>query len=166
MNILGRNGNISVIRVGTIAAIIGVLVILSGLGLFFLDRASHQRPYEIDPYPGSTLWFSNPRASNARQVVYRVQGASADDVAAYYQKKLTELNGSSGDDKCLRFPSTGNYEAYNNGDKSSPPYRYSCMFDRSGFQISQSTRVNIEPGVEANNSVGMVVVENEQYWQR
>ncbi len=166
MSILGRDGNISVIRVGTIAAIIGILVILGGVGLFFVDRASHQRPYEIDPYPGSTIWFTTPRGANARQVVYRISNASADDVAAYYQKKLTELTGSTGEDKCLRFPSTGNYETYDKGDKSKPPFRYSCMFDRSGFQISQYTRVNIEPGVEANNSVGMVVVENEQYWQR
>ena len=166
MSILGRDGNISIIRIGTIAAIIGILVILGGIGLFFIDRASHQRPYEIDPFPGSTLWFTTTRATNARQVVYRVQGASADDVAAYYQKKLTELAGSGSDDRCLRFPSTGNYEAYDRGDKSIPPYRYSCMFDRSGFQISQYTRVNIEPGVEANKSVGMVVIENEQYWQR
>ena len=166
MNILGRDGNISIIRVGTIAAILGILIILGGIGLFFVDRASHQRPYDVDPYPGATLWYTAPRGANARQVVYRIPNATADDVAAYYQKKLTELVGSGGDDKCIRFPSTGNYEAYDKGDKSLPPFRYSCMFDRSGFQISQYTRVNIEPGVEANNSAGMVVVENEQYWQR
>ena len=166
MSVLGRDGNISVVRVGTIAAIIGVLIILGGIGLFFIDRASHQRPYEIDPYPGATLWYSNPQASNARQVVYRVKGASAEDVAAYYQKKLTELEGSSGDDKCLRFPPTGNYDAYTKDPKSSAPYRFSCMFNRSGFEIEQYTRVNIEPGVEANKSVGMVVIENVQHWQR
>lgn len=166
MNILGRDGNISIIRVGTLAAILGILIIIGGIGLFFVDRASHQRPYDVDPYPGATLWYTTSRGANARQVVYRIPNASADDVAAYYQKKLTELVGSGGDDKCLRFPSTGNYQAYDKGDKSAPPFRYSCMFDRSGFQISQYTRVNIEPGIEANNSVGMVVVENEQYWQR
>ena len=166
MSILGRDGKISVIRAGSLAAVIGILVILGGIGLFFVDRATHQRPYEIDPFPGATVWYKTDRATNARQVVYRVQGASADDVAAYYQKKLTELTGSSGEDRCLRFPSTGNYEAYNKGDKSIAPYRFSCMFDRSGFQISQSTRVNIQPGVEANNSVGMIVIEYEQSWQR
>src|SRR5882724_9023525 len=108
MNILGRDGNISVIRVGTIAAVIGILIILGGIGLFFIDRASHQRPFEIDPYPGSTLWFTTNRAPNARQVVYRINGATADAVAAYYQAKLTELEGSSGDDQCLRFPTSGN----------------------------------------------------------
>ncbi len=165
MSILGRDGNISVIRVATIAAIVGLLVIVSGVAFFFIDRASHQRPFEIDPYPGAALWFSKDRASNSRQVVYRVQGATADEVAAYYQQKLEEIEGN-GADPCLRFPSVGNYEGYNKNDKSSVPYRYSCLFDRSGFQISQFTRINIEPGIESNNSVGMVVVENEQYWQR
>lgn len=165
MNILGRDGNISVIRVGTIAAILGILVIIAGIALFFVDRASHQRPFEIDPYPGATLWFTRSTASNSREVVYRVQGASADDVVAYYQQKLTQISGSSAD-PCLRFPSVGNYDAYDQGGKKGVPYRYSCMFDRSGFQISQFTRVNIEPGIEANESAGMVVIQNEQYWQR
>jgi len=165
MSILGRDGNISVIRVGTIAAILGILVILGGVAFFFIDRASHQRPFEIDPYPGATIWFTKTLSSNARQVVYRVQGASPDDVAAYYQQKLSQIEGSN-TDPCIRFPSVGNYEAYNKDKKAGVPYRYSCMFDRSGFQISQFTRVNIEPGIEANNSAGMVVIENEQYWQR
>lgn len=166
MSILGRDGNISVIRIGTIAVIIGILVILGGIAFYFIDRASHQRPFEIDPYPGATVWFTKTLASNARQVVYRVKGASADDVAAYYQQKLSQIEGGNAD-PCLRFPSVGNYETYNKGGANAGvPYRYSCMFDRSGFQISQFTRVNIEPGIEANNSVGMVVIENEQYWQR
>ncbi len=165
MSILGRDGNLSIIRVGTIAVIIGILVILGGVAFFFIDRASHQRPYEIDPYPGASVWFTKSLASNARQVVYRVTGVSADEVAAYYEQKLEQTEGSNAD-PCIRFPSVGNYEAYDKGDRSGVPYRYSCMFDRSGFQISQFTRVNIEPGIEANNSVGMVVIENEQYWQR
>lgn len=165
MTILGRDGNVSFIRLGTLAAILGVLIILGGLALFFIDRASHQRPYEIDPPPNSTLWFRAERSASARQVVYRVQSPSADDVAAYYQKKLLELAGNSGE-ACIRFPSTGNYTEYDNGNREIPPYRWSCMFDNSGFQVSQSTRVNIEPGTEANNSVDMVVVEYEQYWQR
>lgn len=166
MSILGRDGNISAIRVATIAAIVGIVIILAGIALFFVDRASHQRPYDIDPYPGSTLWYQTDRATNARQVVYRVQAASVDDVAAYYQKKLAELVGSNSTEKCLRFPKFGNDAEFDKGDKSIPPYRFSCMFDLSGFQISQSTRVNIQPGVESNNSAGMVLIEYEQLWQR
>lgn len=165
MTIFGRDGSVSFIRLGTLAAILGVLVILGGLALFFIDRANHQRPYEIEPPPGSTLWFKADRSANARQVVYRLPGANADDVAAYYQKKLLEIAGNNGD-SCIRFPSTGNYTEFENGNKEIPPFRWSCMFDNSGFQVSQSTRVNIEPGTEANDSVGMVVIENEQYWQR
>ncbi|MCA0452647.1 MAG: hypothetical protein LCI00_01565 [Chloroflexi bacterium] len=165
MTILGRDGNVSFIRLGTLAAIIGVLIILGGLALFFVDRANHQRPFDIEPPAGSALWFSADKGGNARQVVYRVQGANADDIAAYYQRKLLEFGGNNGD-KCVRFPSIGNYTEYDGGNREIPPFRWSCMFDNSGFQISQSTRVNIEPGTEANDSVGMVVIENEQYWQR
>ena len=161
----GRDGSISFIRIGTIVVVIGILIVVGGVGLFFVDRATHQRPYEIDPYPGSTIWFTTSRGSNARQVVYRVPAVTAEDVVNYYQNKLNALSGNSGE-KCIRFPSTGKYDGYEKDKKTSPPYRFSCMFDRSGFQISQYTRVNIEPGVEANNSVGMVVIENEQYWQR
>jgi hypothetical protein len=39
------------------------------------------------------------------------------------------------------------------------------MFDRSGFQITQSTRVNIQPGIEATGTAGMVIVEYQQTWQ-
>lgn len=161
----GRDGGISFIRLGTIVVVVGVLLILGGIGLFFVDRAAHQRPFEIDPYPGSTLWFTTNRGNNARQVVYRVPGVTAEDVAAYYQKKLTDLSGN-GDDKCIRFPTTGNYEAYDQKEKDTPPYRFSCMFDRSGFQVSQYTRVNLQPGIESTNTLGMVVIEYEQYWQR
>jgi hypothetical protein len=165
MSILGRDGNISLIRVSTIVVIFGVVVILGGIILFFVDRASHQRPYDVDPYPGAVLWYQTPNASNAREVVYRVQGATPEEVVAYYQKKLTEISGGTGD-ACVRFPNSGNYEAFDKGDKNTAPYRFSCMFDRSGFQISQFTRVNIQPGIESNDSVGMVIIQNEQHWQR
>ena len=160
--LLGRDGSISVLRVGAFAAIFGIIMIVGGILLFYIDRASHQIPYDIDPYPGAVRWIEQPQSETSRRVVYRVEGASVDDVAAYYQKKLTEL---SAGDACVRDPSTGNFDVYDRGDRSIPPYRYYCMFDRSGFQITQTTRVNIEPGVASNNSVGMILVEYAQNWQ-
>jgi len=56
MSILGRDGNLSFIRVGTIAAIIGILLIVVGIVLFLVDRASRQVPLEIEVYPGASLW--------------------------------------------------------------------------------------------------------------
>jgi len=165
MSILGRDGNLSFIRVGTIAAIIGILLIVIGIVLFLVDRASRQVPLEIEVYPGASLWFEAPRSTQARQVVYRAQGATAEDVVAYYQRKLTEFSGGN-IEACVRFPDNGNYEAYDRGDKTIVPYYYSCMFDRSGFQVSQYTRVNIQPGIEANDSLGITIIEYEQYWQR
>jgi hypothetical protein len=163
MNFLvGRDGNISIIRVGSIAAILGIIFVVGGILLFFVDRASHQVPYDIEPYPGAVKWGEQPQSSTSRRVIYRIQGATIEDVAAYYQKKLTEV---SAGDACLRSPPTGNYDTYDGGDRSIPPYRFYCMFDRSGFQITQYTRVNIEPGVESNESVGMILVEYAQNWQ-
>ena len=163
MNFLqGRDGNISIFRVGSFAAIFGIVMIAGGILLFFIDRASHQVPYDIEPYPGAVKWIDQPQSSTSRRVVFRVQGATVDDVATYYQKKLTEL---SAGDACLRSPPAGNYDVYDRGDHTIPPYRYYCMFDRSGFQISQYTRVNIEPGVESNESSGMILVEYAQNWQ-
>ncbi len=160
--LLGRDGSISVIRVGIFAAVFGFVLIVGGILLFFVDRASRQVPYDIEPYPGAVKWIEQPQSGTSRRVVFRIQGATVDEVATYYQQKLTEF---SAGDACLRSPPNGNYDVYDRGDRSIPPYRYYCMFDRSGFQITQYTRVNIEPGVESNQSVGMILVEYAQNWQ-
>lgn len=164
MNILGRDGNISIIRVGTIAAILGLIFVAGGVVLFFLDRASHQVPLEVEPYPGATLWSEVPRSKASRSVYYQVTGATAEEVAQYYQGKMNELNGGGGE-TCVRVPSVGNFAEYDRGDPNVAPYQFSCMFDRSGFQITQYTRVNIQPGIASTNTQGMIVVEYEQYWQ-
>lgn len=164
MNILGRDGNISIIRIGTIGALIGLLLIVGGIVLFFVDRATRQSPLYIDPYPGATLWYEVKRSSSSQSVLYQIPGANADEVSAYYQNKLNEFTGSS-EERCVRSPAVGNFPEFDRGRPDVPPYQWSCMFDRSGFQVTQYTRVNIQPGVASNQTEGMVIVEYEQYWQ-
>lgn len=165
MGLWDRNGNLSIIRVGTLAAIIGVLFVVVGVVLFSLDRASHQVPLDIDAYPGATLWYQTPTSNTSRSVVYQIKDATADQVAEFYQNKMNAFNGAGDTSTCVRLPSTGNFVEFDRGQKDVAPYQYSCMFDRSGFQISQYTRVNIQPGIASNQTEGMVIVEYEQNWQ-
>lgn len=163
--LLGRDGNISIIRVGTIAVVVGVIFIIGAVVAFYVDRASHQSPLDIAPFPGATVWYTADHSDISRSVFYQIPGADADNVAAYYQSKMKDFYGS-GDDKCVRLPAAGNFPDYDKGVANVAPYEFSCMFDRSGFEISQYTRVNIQPGIASNKTDGMVIVEYEQSWQR
>lgn len=158
----GRDGSFSLIRVGTIAAIIGILVVAGGVVSFFLDRASHQVPLEVAPYPGATTWGQRDHSPTSRTVYYQVPGIAPEEVVDYYQRKLDEMFGNN-QEKCERFPTDGNFPEYDDGVKGIAPYQFSCMFDRSGFQITQYTRINIQPGVDANQ--GTTIVAHEQFWQ-
>lgn len=163
-----RDGGFSLIRVGLIAAFIGVLIIAGGAISFFMDRASRQTPLEIELYPGAALWGTRTRSVTAQSVYYQVPNTSPEQVKDYYQQKMNQFY--SGDEapelrSCKRNPSSGNFLEYDRGNPEVVPYQWSCMFDRSGFQITQSTRVNIQPGVASNGTAGMTIVEYEQVWQ-
>lgn len=178
-SIYGRDGRISLLRLGALGALIGLLVIVIGLVSFFIDRSSHQVPLDIAVYPGAQQAGADvPRASTVRSRYFVIPGASADEVAAYYQQKLDEHYGNSPSDpnreRCERFPpdfdpgiesSSDFFAEYNAGNPEVPPYRYICLFDRSGLYITQFTKVTIEPGIAARDTEGMVVVEYEQHWQ-
>lgn len=162
---LGRDGNLSMLRIGTLVAILGVLVVVVGFILVQVDLATRRSPLQVEPFPGSEEWYAQERGANSRVVVYRIPNITAEEVATYYRGELAEFYGSAENQDCVRFPTAGNYEEFNRGE-AVPPYRFSCMFDRSGFQTSQYTRVNIEPGIAANESEGYTLVEYEQFWQR
>jgi hypothetical protein len=162
--LLGRDGNISIIRVGTIAAVVGLLFIVGAIVVFFVDRASHQSPLDIPPYPGANLWQTVDHSDVSRSIYYKIPGANADDVAAYYQAKMKDFYGNT-DERCVRLPAAGNFASYDSGTPNVAPYQFSCMFDRSGFEISQYTRVDIQPGIPSNQTDGMVIVDYEQTWQ-
>lgn len=173
-SIYGRDGKLSFLRIGTLGAIIGVLVIIAGVVLFFIDRASHQVPLDIEPYPGAQrIQGEVPRATNVRSIYYQVPNATADDVASYYQQELDQFLGNNSNDQnreqCQRNPRIGNFPDYDAGlsteDEPIAPYQFICVFDRSGFYISQYTTIIIQPGIPEANTEGMVIIEYEQHWQ-
>jgi hypothetical protein len=176
--IYGRDGKISLLRLGTLAALLGIVFVIIGLITFFIDRSSHQVPLDIAAYPGAQPAGEQARAATIRSVYYVIPGATADDVATYYQQKLDEHYGNNATDpereQCERFPpdydpgiesDSDFFPEYLDGAPEVPPFRYICLFDRSGLYISQFTKVTIEPGIPANEQDGMVVVEYEQTWQ-
>ncbi len=177
-SIYGRDGRISMLRLGILGALIGVIVIVLGVASYFIDRASHQVPLDISPYPqAQRVQGEIARASNIRSIYYLISDATADQVAAYYQQQLDQFYGNSAGDqnreKCNRFPTDFDpgvdspadyFPEYNAGNPDVPPYRYICLFDRSGFFITQFTQVTIEPGIQSRDTQGKVVVEYEQHW--
>jgi len=176
--IYGRDGKISMLRLGALAGLLGLVFVIIGLVTFFVDRSSHQVPLDIAAYPGAQSAGVQPRAATIRSVFYIIPEAAADEVATYYQQKLDEHYGNATSDQnreqCERFPpdfdpgieSDGDFfPEFLEGVPDVPPYRYICLFDRSGLYISQYTKVTIEPGIAANDQEGMVVVEYEQTWQ-
>jgi hypothetical protein len=163
MGIFGRDGNISIIRVGTLAALLGVVLVVGGIVLFYLDRAAHQVPLDLEAYPGAVQVGVANRSDVSRSVVFEIKNATAEDVSAFYQQKMNQFYGNS-EETCKRFPQAGNYPDYDRGVPDVIPYYFACLFDRSGFQITQYTRVNIQPGIK--EYVGSVVVEYDQNWQR
>ena len=163
---LGRDGKISMARVATIIAVLGILVVAAGVVSFYIDQGSHKVPLDIPAYPGAVPVGQTMVATTTRREYFRVTSATPDEVAAYYNQRLYEHNGSH-DESCIRNPPVGEFDTA--GVPNSVPYEYICMFDRSGFRTSQYTKVTIQPGLFNQdpklNNAGMTIVEYEQYWQ-
>jgi hypothetical protein len=164
--LVGRDGNISLFRVGTLVAVVGILMIVGGVAAFFLDQNSYKSPLDIEPYPGAQEWGTVRETGASRRLVFRIQGASPEEVAAYYSQKLQAFAGS--EESCKRVPAEG--EVAGAGRNSSVvPYWYTCLFQRTGLRASQTTTVTIQPGVFNTNpdldTRGLTVVEHNQRWQ-
>jgi hypothetical protein len=152
---------------GLIAGAIGILVIVIGVASFFLDRAGHQQPFKIDPYPSAEEWGSRVRSSTSSSDLFRVPGVSAEDVVSYYQQKMYDFYGMDADPAfrdCKRTPTANNYPAYDRGEPGAAPYQFSCLFDDSGFFITRYTLIVIQPGVEENE--GATIIEHQYTWQQ
>jgi hypothetical protein len=170
--LLGRDGKISLFRVGVLVAVLGAVFIVGGFLIFTLEQTTYQSPLNVDPYPGAQDWGTRGISPTARNVAYKIPGKTPDEVAAYYQQKVEEYynnDTANPNSKCVRVPSQGNALDYRPESTNSVPYYYSCMFERAGFGILQSTRVIIQPGVKNTdpnlNTEGMTVVQYEQQWQ-
>jgi hypothetical protein len=163
-----RRQSQQVFRIGIIVGIVGIVVVIGGFFIYFLlDQGSRQSPLVIPTYPGAEDWGLTPRGQWAQSQLYRIPGATPEDVANYYNQKLTEFNGNS-DEQCVRVPGEGNFPNYDPNTPGVAPYQFVCMFDRSYWSATQYTRVTIQPGSfnedPALNSEGMTVVEYDQHW--
>lgn len=160
-------GGISIVRMALIIGVIGLLVLAIGIGSLFLDQASRQTPFDVEVYPGAEMWGESNVQSNARNIFYRSTD-SPEDVAAFYQRKMNEHNGTT-NQGCVRLPPEGNDPAAATNPNAAL-YQITCMFDRSGFNATQFTKVVIYPGRFNQdpflNAEGMTIVKYEQQWQR
>ncbi len=162
-----RRGGLSLFRVALIAGALGLILIAAGAISVFTDQNSKRSPLDITPYANAKYWGTSAVKDNSRNVFYRTPD-KPEAVAAYYQQKMTEHYGNS-DQNCVRLPPTGSTP----GSESDPtiiPYQFICMFDNSGFQSTQYTRVVIYPGQPNPNpffdAAGMTIVKYEELWQR
>ncbi len=160
-----RKGGLSIIRIGVIAGILG-LVLVAAAGVSYLtDQSSHRAPLEIQLYPSAVYWGTSDVHQTSRNVFYRVKD-TPEKIVAYYQQKLVEHNGNS-DQNCVRLPATGSAPG-SDTDPNVAPYIFRCMFDNSGFNTSQYTQVDIYPG-KANpdpfyDAAGSTIVKYAEQW--
>ncbi len=164
--LVGRDGNISLLRLGTLGGIIGIVAVVGGILSFVLDRNSRMAPYSVPVFPNAQQLAGYPLAlsETSQRIVYSVGGTTAEDVAAYYQQKLSEFSGNT--ERCVRNPASGNFAEFDQGVADVPPFQISCLFDNSGFNSMQITRINVQPGVASQQTEGMVLIEYIQEWQR
>jgi hypothetical protein len=168
-----RRQGISIVRIGVIAALAGVGIIVLGVIASMIDRATRQVPLEIAQYPGAVFRGQTEYSRTERSVFYLVQGVSAEDVKDFYQREMDKFYPGSTEVElrtCKRNPIVGNFPEYDRGSPDVIPYQFSCMFDGStsslpGQTITQWTRVNISPGIRSQQTEGMTVIEYLQKWQ-
>ncbi len=162
-----RKGQISVIRIGVLAGVVGLLLVAVAAVTYLSDQASKQSPLEIAPYPNAQLWGTSDERFSSRNEFFRSPD-SPEVVTAYYQQKLEEHYGNR-DQSCVRLPAQGDAPS-SGGNSRTVPYQFICLFDNSGFRTSQYTRVLIYPGLPDPdpyyNADGMTIIKYEQQWQR
>ena len=180
---VGRDGSISVIRVGIAAVALGILFIAGAVISMAIDRSSRQSPLNVEPYPGAVEWGEVSRGRTRRSLFYQIPGVEPDAVVSYYQQKLNDFYGTTPEEEsskperqrepniaCKRLPAVGNFADYE-PDSGVPPYQWTCTFDRSYLGMTQVTDVIIQPGVSNDSdpdfvsTEGMTVVEYVQKWQ-
>jgi hypothetical protein len=174
---MNREGNLSVFRVGVLIGILGLIAIVAGFLFWNLEHQSRQSPYSPELYPGAEEVRVDEAENFPRQtILYRTQ-ANPDDVAAFYQGLLDDLEGQDPRDPqrqqehvlCVRLPSVGDFPDYVPGS-GNLPYYYRCAFDNSFFESQQVTVVQIEPGVRDDaqgvNNEGTTFIVYDQRWSR
>jgi hypothetical protein len=164
---MNRRGGLSIVRISLIAAFVGILLIGGAVVSYLTDQASHRAPLDIAAYPNAVYWGTSEVHDTSRNLFYRVSDAP-EKVASYYQQKMVEHYGNN-DQGCVRLPATGNAPG-SDTNPNIPPFIFRCLFDNSGFNTSQFTKVEIYPGEENSdpflNAKGLTIVKYEQQWQK
>jgi hypothetical protein len=162
---LDSKGRISIFRVSVIGAVIGAVLIIGGILSFNNDINSRRTPLNIETFVNAELWGAPREQGTTRTVFFRARGATVEQVVAHYQQQLTAFETGQ---RCVRTPGTGEIPV----DPTLPnsvPYRYDCMFDRSGVNSTQYTRVTIYPGIANDDpffdTSDSTVIAYEQVWQ-
>ncbi|MDZ4763700.1 MAG: hypothetical protein SGI73_04050 [Chloroflexota bacterium] len=162
-----RRGELSIFRIGLIIGLIGIVAIGGGVVAFFADQASRQVPLDIAVYPGAEPWGQADVRGSSRKLLFRVAQIDPEQVTQYYEQKMGEFYGND-EFNCVRNPASGVARA-ERGVTNPIPFQFACMFDRSGFNTTQFTRVIVYPG-QPNadptlNAEGSTVIVYEQIWQ-
>ncbi len=172
--LLGRDGKISILRVGLLAVFLASLLLIGAFISVNIDQASRRGPFDVALYPGAEEWGTSGAAARGNMSrFYRVPGVTPEDVVAFYQERINEFYGNDPTEPnsvCRRFPETGDFSNYIPG-QGLERYRFHCVFDNSstGFNaLLQITEIIIQPG-EPNadpflNAEGMTVIEYRQQW--
>jgi hypothetical protein len=160
-----RKGS-SIFRTILIVGVVGLVLVIGGAISFFADQSSRRVPLEIEVYPGSSYWGIDNQTQSSQTVYYLVPGVMPEQVADFYQQKMREHSGEGGED-CVRIPEFGQFPP-EDLQQGYAPYFYRCMFDRSGFNTTQSTLVTIMPGLPNENPEldrsGSVILQYDQQW--
>lgn len=166
-----KNGNLSTIRVSIGVAVLGAIVLVGGFFLFQLEIRNAQQPLNVDPPSEATLIaVDDARYAQGARYVFYTATLDADQLAAYYDRKLaefqrTELNNSQRD-RCVRTPTTGTIAGYVAGN-GSLPFFWQCLFDNTNI-YNQSTLIRIYPGQRndstGENYEGVTRIDYEQFW--
>lgn len=166
--LMDRSGNISVIRVGTAAALLGVIMVVGGWLAFSISRSSFQQPLMIEPFPGVEDWGQVNRGTTARSLYYRINTATPEEVVEHYTQIMQRDFADTGE-SCKRIPFEGNYPNYTPDRRDLHPYEFRCLFVRQELAGTHHTIVTIQPGTydpePDRNSEGYTVIEHEQQWE-
>jgi hypothetical protein len=176
-----KNGGLAPFRISLAAGALGIGVLVLSFFGFLLDQESRRAPY-FPPVPNGAEEWGFPRAgfgNNKQFVYYRIQDGNVAEVADFYNQRLEEMEPGADGNRCERFPTIGTFAdpQYNSRGEplqtdfdpaTQPAFHYICMFDRSGFNVTQWTEVMIYPGLpdedEFLDSEGYAVIEYEQVW--
>jgi hypothetical protein len=166
-----KKGNLSMVRVSVLTAVIGGVFLIGGIFAFFLDQESRKSPLMIETPPGAIQMGELPKGNAWRDVFYTVAGGDINAILAFYERKMLEhyANTPESDEgeRCIRFPLNGNFVEYDEG-RNPLPFYFTCMFDRSGLNSTQWTQITIRPAIATDTGIDIqntVVIVYEQRWQ-